>query len=389
MHISRLARMLAFALCAVMICFCAYAEDSRFSLEDGGLDLGIHSLHFPRFSDTAPDGSKFSEEINALLDDALHSRELSARLAAVLSSSVPLTSIWEGSITRNLLSAHLHASGPVERNYSETVDYAVLIDLDTQSVVPLSAFFTDPETALSVLEEKLEWDIAPTLSPHLVNADILPVPEVYRADRWSVTLYYPSDRLMTLSGRAGQVRFYWYELRDLLDLQPDSPADRLQISSGFTLDSTSVEGIRTSVENGRFPTVPVTLGDSLKQLAASYPLLHDPDNITGARVFELEGAPMQNIQLLTDDLYVNDYENSIVEAIRADTMCLYGLCTGKTTMNEWRQVLGDPDSSVVLDAESAELVRLNPGTSDYYHFGTHMLRLHADEQNILQSIFIQ
>ena len=197
--------------------------------------------------------------------------------------------------------------------------------------------------------------------------------------------------IVQVSGEnVGYVRKASYPLlKDLLDLSEGSPAARLGVDSGYTLDSSSVDGIRVSVETGTFPSVPVKLGDALKDLVSEYPLLHDPDNITGARLFELEGAAMQNVQLITDDLYVNDYENSVVQGIRADVMCLYGLCTGETTQEEWRRVLGEPDSTVALDAASAELVRLVPGTSDYYSFGSHMLRLHADEQNILQSIMIQ
>ena len=389
MHTPITLRILTLVLCILMLCFAAQAEDARFSLEDSGLDLGIHSIHFPRFSEQSAEDDSLVQDINTLLDHALHSRDLTARLASVLSSAVPLISTWDGALYHDLLFAHLHVAGPIRRDFAESADYSVLIDLATRSVVPLSTFFQHPEDALSVLGEKLEWEIAPTLSPHLINAEILPLPETYGVSPWSVTLYYPASQLMTLSGNAGQVRFYWFELKDLLDLSEGSPAARLGVDSGYTLDSSSVDGIRVSVETGTFPSVPVKLGDALKDLVSEYPLLHDPDNITGARLFELEGAAMQNVQLITDDLYVNDYENSVVQGIRADVMCLYGLCTGETTQEEWRRVLGEPDSTVALDAASAELVRLVPGTSDYYAFGSHMLRLHADEQNILQSIMIQ
>jgi hypothetical protein len=194
---------------------------------------------------------------------------------------------------------------------------------------------------------------------------------------------------MTLSGNAGQIRFFWYELQDILDTRPGSLADRLGIVSGYSLDKTSADEIRKCVEAGAFPSVPAAVGDALKPLVEKHPLLHDPDNIEGARIFALEGASMQDIFLLTDDLFVNSYENSIIEGIRADTMCLYGLCTGKTLQEEWRSTLGNPDASVILDSDAAELLRLDAGISDYYSFGHHTLRLHADENHILRSIIIQ
>lgn len=390
MHTPMKHRVPALLLCVLLFCSYASAEETRFSLEDAGLDFGIHSVHFPRFLDAMPeDQGNIGTAINNLLAEAIPARELTARLGAVLSSSIPLISTWDGWISGNFLSVRLHASGPLHRDLPDSADYAVLIDLDSLSIVPLRSFFKDPDQAMQTIEEKIEWEIAPKLSPHLMNADLLPIPDMYHADQWSLTLYYPSSRFMTLSGNAGQIRFFWYELLDALDTRPGSPADRLNIISGSTLNEESAVAIRQCVEAGAFPSVPAALGDPLKDLIAKYPLLHDPDNIDGSRIFELEGAPMQNILFLTDDLFVNSYETSIVEAIRADTMCLYGLCTGKTRQEEWRQVLGTPDASVTLDPAAAELFRLEPGTSDYYHFGSHTLRLHADEEHILQSMIIQ
>lgn len=380
----------ALILCFLLFCSYACAEDLRFTLQDGGLDLGIHSIHFPSFQDATPDSEGgLTSAVNALLAERIPARELTARLGAVMSSPVPLVSTWEGFIANNLLSVHLHASGPLHRELSDSEDYAVLVDLDALSIVPWQSFFMDPAKALQVIEEKLEWEIAPALSPHLINADIVPASDVFAADQWSFTLYYPSSRLMTLSGNAGQIRFFWYELQDILDTRPGSLADRLGIVSGYSLDKTSADEIRKCVEAGAFPSVPAAVGDALKPLVEKHPLLHDPDNIEGARIFALEGASMQDIFLLTDDLFVNSYENSIIEGIRADTMCLYGLCTGKTLQEEWRSTLGNPDASVILDSDAAELLRLDAGISDYYSFGHHTLRLHADENHILRSIIIQ
>ena len=377
-------------VCFLLVCFGAAAENSRYSLTDAGLDLGIHSIHYPRLTDSENDAdSSITEKANETLADVLHAKALTARMASVLSSSVPLVSYWDGQIVNDLLSAHLHVSGPIEHERSDSADYSILLDLRDLSTVPFSSFFSDPEAAEHAIAEILEWNIAPTLSPHLANAEVLPLPEAYGADPWSLMLYYPSSQLMTLSGNAGQIRIYWYELQNLLDTSEGSPADRLGILAACTLSEASFPLIRAAVESGSFPSVPVTVGDSIKQLAQKHPLLHDPDNIEGSRLFELEGAPLQGIQLLTDTLSLNSYETSVVEAIRADSMCLYGLITGMTTQEAWRQILGEPSATVTLDAETAELYRLVPGVSDYYTFGSRTLRLHADESHTLQTLFIQ
>ena len=149
MHTPITLRILTLVLCILMLCFAAQAEDARFSLEDSGLDLGIHSIHFPRFSEQSAEDDSLVQDINTLLDHALHSRDLTARLASVLSSPVPLISTWDGALYQDLLFAHLHVAGPIRRDFAESADYSVLIDLATRSVVPLSAFFQHPEDALS------------------------------------------------------------------------------------------------------------------------------------------------------------------------------------------------------------------------------------------------
>ena len=82
------------------------------------------------------------------------------------------------------------------------------------------------------------------------------------------------------------------------------------------------------------------------------------------------------------------FGNSVVQGIRADRLNYYGLCTGNTTIDWWRDVLGIPDNTLTVKEERAESWRIVPGTSDYYTFGDYRLRLHADESGILRSVFL-
>ena len=69
-----------------------------------------------------------------------------------------------------------------------------------------------------------------------------------------------------------------------------------------------------------------------------------------------------------------------------DRGCLWGLCVGETTAEEWRQVLGEPDYTVAFDAEEAEYARTVPGNCDYYLYGDYRLQLQYGEDGILAGI---
>ena len=51
-------------------------------------------------------------------------------------------------------------------------------------------------------------------------------------------------------------------------------------------------------------------------------------------------------------------------------------------------MLGEPETTLTVDEERAESWRIVPGTSDYYTFGDCRLRLHADENGVLRSVFL-
>ena len=101
----------------------------------------------------------------------------------------------------------------------------------------------------------------------------------------------------------------------------------------------------------------------------------------------MEDGAFRGTYLLTDAL-TDGWENSVVQGIRADRANFYGLCIGSTTQAEWRAVLGEPDASVALNEDDAYAYNLETGTSDYYNYGGHQLRLHADAEGVLRNIFI-
>ena len=141
------------------------------------------------------------------------------------------------------------------------------------------------------------------------------------------------------------------------------------------------------LSQGMLGDIPMTIGESVQALTDQHGLLIDPDLYEGGRMFQLEGAAYRKVFLLTDAL-TEDWDTSIVQGIRADRLNYHGLCTGRTTREAWLAALGAPETTLTVDETGAEQWRIVPGTSDYYTFGPYRLRLHADENGLLSSVFL-
>jgi hypothetical protein len=153
------------------------------------------------------------------------------------------------------------------------------------------------------------------------------------------------------------------------------------------LSPESAEKLRSTAAEGSLPGIPATMGERIQELTDRYHLLTDPDGYEGGRMFALEGGDFRKVYLLTDDLS-RDWDNSVVQGIRMDEGCIYGLCVGETQRDEWLDALGEPDSEAEISDEKAEANRIVPGKCDYYSCGKYRLQLYSDEDGILVSIVL-
>ena len=138
---------------------------------------------------------------------------------------------------------------------------------------------------------------------------------------------------------------------------------------------------------GALTGIPAKLGESVQALTDRYHLMNDPDGSADGRLFSLEGGCFRGVFLITDDL-TRSWENSVVEGIRMDQGCLWGLCVGESAREDWISVLGEPDGTAEIDDEKAEANRGVPGTCDYYACGEHTLRLYSDMAGTLVSVIL-
>ncbi len=378
--------LLAFMMCCSQL-GAAAAEGltaEAITVESRELALGQSSVSYPVIQGM-PDAD-LQETVNRQISEDGHFSEYLTRMTQLLSGG-SLQVTWLGGVMGDVFSCQVAAEGAVEGTRPGFVWTCSNRDLRDGHEISFSELFSDEAVARAALEEILEWEVAPELSAHLLASQLTPLPECFSLERSGLTLLYPIEKYSTLHDRAGAVRIGWNEIRETLNLEAGSILDRIGVPAMLTLTEEARAEIVQMTEAGMLPDVPVALGDSMKNLTDRYGLLIDPDVYDGGRMFSLEGAAFRDVFLLTDFLS-EDWDDSIVSGIRMDRGCVWGLCVGSTRQEDWRTVLGEPDSTVIFDDERAEAGRMVPGCSDYYRFGETMLRLHSDEEGVLRSVIL-
>jgi len=381
----RIRKLYCMAAVLIMAAGCCLAEtDVR--VEDRGLDLSEKiSIHYPAITGT--EDAALGEQINDQIQQDNRIPEYLARAAQLISGG-SLRTEWTGGITgEELFSCTVSAAGALETTRTAHALTGSNIDLRDGHEIGLQELFTDETAAREMIEGYLEDEVALDLSAHLQNSEVTPIPETFVMEPVGLRLLYPADQLSTLNDRAGEIRIGWYRLREVLDLSEGSILSRLGAEEMITLSPESAEKLRSTAAEGSLPGIPAAIGDGMQEKTDRYHLLTDPDGYEGGRMFSLEGGDFRKVYLLTDDLS-RDWEHSVVQGIRADEGCAYGLCIGETKRDEWLDALGEPDSEAEISDEKAEANRIVPGKCDYYSCGYYRLQLYSDEDGTLVSIVL-
>ena len=371
-------------LTALTLPLSAFADS--LAVTDAGMALGAGSVHYPQL--TGFDDPVMESSVNQAILEAGHVGARLDRLALLISQETSLTTVYaydEEAFAGGVFSVVFESTGYVTDMRDTHVYHTANIDLTTGAPVTLGDLFTDEYAAVSAIESYM-WDVvAPDLSAHLQNSDLTPLPEAFTISDTGITFWYPVRQLSTLHDRAGAVTVLWCEVYDYLKLGEGTMLRRIGAERNVTA------GTRADVEaalSGRsIPGVPVTLGGSVKEATDTYLELADSDFYEGGRMFQLEDAAFRGVFVLTDNL-TEGWDNSVIHGIRADRANVSGIMCGVTTVDAWRAILGTPDATVILDADAADAYRLVPGTSDYYTVGEDQLRLHADEDGVLRTLFL-
>lgn len=382
-------RLLSLLMILLLVCSGARAEKSAESAEvavtDVGLDLLGSSIHYPQL--TGLDDAEAQSAVNAAIMEAGSINERLTRMAALANAPVKLHVSYTYTLAGDVFSCAILADGAVETSRSTQVWDTLNVDLRTGNEITFADLFIDADAAMEALAAILDEQVAPELSAHLPAGSLTPVPTRFSIAPTGLTLYYDIDSFRTLSDRAGTVTLLWTELRTHLRLEADDVLTVIGAAEHLTLDETSAVKMAEALSGGALPGIPAAINQPMQELIDRYALLNDPDIYEGGRMIALEDSAFREVWLLTDAL-MEDFDQSVAQGIRADRLNFFGLCTGVTTLDDWRAALGAPQTTLTVDATRAEAWRIVPGTSDYYIMGAYRLRLHADEAGVLRSVFL-
>lgn len=347
------------------------------AVRDMSLELLGSSVHYPQLTDLDP---AVQQSVNAAVMDKGRINDRLTRMAMLSDSPVKLSVSYAYTLQGDVFSCAILADGAVETSRATQVWSTLNMNLATGEAITFADLFTDVDAAIAFIETYLDEQVAPELSAHLAAGSLTPIPQEFTISPTGLTLYYDIDDFRTLSDKAGTVTLLWSEF-------PLEVLAHPLTMTHLSFPEDAPTALTAALQSGSFEGIPATIGQPLQELIDRYALLTDPDIYEGGRMIALEDGAFRQVYILTDAL-TETFGNSVVQGIRADRLNFYGLCTGDTTIDWWREVLGTPDNTLTVNEERAEAWRIVPGTSDYYTFGDYRLRLHADEGGVLRSVFL-
>ena len=368
-------QLIAFCLLLMQLLCLAAAEEP--AVRDMSIEMLGSSVHYPQL--TGLDPAVQSAVNTAIMEKGRINARLT-RMALLADSPVKLRVSYAYTLQGDVFSCAILASGAVETSRDTQVWSTVNFDLSTGKEITFADLFADADAASAFLVAYLDEQVAPELSAHLAAGSLTPIPVDFTISPTGLTLYYDIDDFRTLSDKAGTVTILWSEFPADMTVYPI-----VQTHLAFPEDAPAT--LADALQSGSFLGIPAAIGQPMQELIDRYALLTDPDIYEGGRMIALEDGAFRNVYILTDAL-TEEFDHSVVQGIRADRLNFCGMCTGVTTMDDWRAALGEPETTLTVDESHAESWRIVPGTSDYYTFGNYRLRLHADEEGVLRSVFL-
>ena len=292
-------------------------------------------------------GGEYTESVNTQMMEK-------ARISAFLqlmqfgTGSTGLRVDWDGHVNGNVLSVVIGADGKMPVGRPSQVYYPMNFDLETGEEIPFEALFTDADAAMAHMEMLLENEVEETLSTHLENSALFPVPfERYTLEQdGGLTIWYEKDQLSFLSGFSGSVHFRFSDLEEYYDLTEGSMMQRFrqQSETGYLQGFAKTDCLGLSFE------------ETVKQLRSTV----DSEFYPGGALFEMEDAVLRGNYLITDE------GEETVLGILCGRVDDGKIMTGNTTMDEARELLGDNGISILVDADIADQYRVCPGESVTY-----------------------
>ncbi|MDD4080025.1 MAG: hypothetical protein PHP02_01255 [Eubacteriales bacterium] len=267
--------------------------------------------------------------------------------------------------------------GPPSHRYMPLV-----FDLTTGQPVSCGDLFLDCDQARASIEEMLKERLDQELSNYLDMGDLFPFPlERFLLTENGISFFYPEQSMVWLSGKSAYIHFLYHELEGLLRLAEGDVLSRLSLQNDIKITDISRAAIDVAANLGALPGLPVSLGDGLSQVLETYPLLYDPEGFVAGEKYQLEDDRFRGTIVISGD-------GREVTGLLSRRMNLFGLITGKTSMDEIMSVLGEPAGTFPLNLEAAGLYGVPAGAMLAYHYPNATLQLFVDDNNVLSAVWL-
>ena len=380
--------------------FSARAESdlSGISLIKDRMETGAAGsyVHYPVID--CPEGHPLSaviDEVNQKIREKAHIDAYLQMLPTISEGSTGLQVDYDHFFPLFIDVAHyasflISAKGKMLSGRPSQVYYPMTIDLLTGEEVPFERLFTDPDGAKAYIENCLEEEIAPSLSTHLENSELFPVPyDRYFLDgQGNVILVYENSQLSFLSGDSGAVAFRYSELWDWLDTEEDGiPLQSLWHTGKYTLNNVAEMNAETIYNDSLYGLgVELYLGDPLDEALEAFRAASDSGFYPGGAYYEVEYPTLRGTLILTDE------NETVITGLLTNRVDQFGINTGKTTLEDAVALMDeDPLVRLPIGEAAAELYHVCPGTAALYSYTDMENRnvsftLYADENGVVQYI---
>lgn len=259
----------------------------------------------------------------------------------------------------------------------------MMFSLADGSEISPDVLWTDKQKAQDYLDAWVEDISQKDIFTYSDLSGAVPVPldSVMLTDT-GIRVYYPLESFTQLSGRAGAFSYYFYEVAGILQTGEDSLLGTLDAWKSTQVSSETKGLIESTLAGGMLPGIPKVMRQSIREVSQQYKELTDSEAfITGER-HVLEDAVFRDVSLIVP------FRGEEITGILTRRISLFGLETGRTENQAVAQVLGEPETTLPLDADTAAQYAMVAGTASFYSMGEYRLMLNFDTDGILQSVYL-
>lgn len=360
------------------------AETGKPAVREVATVIGTNAVRYPQLEGLADEAVQ--ERINNAIVEKAKVAQRMVTLATLKPGGTGLQVSYGTYLNGDVFSAVVSAVGIMENGRAGQEYTAFNYRLSSGEPMGIDQLFADTGGAVNYMEEKLTATYLDELGSYVENAAVAPLPRAsFALDADGITFYYPREQFSLVSGYCGAAQFYYSELLPYLDQSPQGLPAALGLLPETLTDAQVKAAVAQTAKAGILPNVPVKLDDPMPGVIAAYRLLREPDQYPGGRYCQMEAPLFRQVLVLTDAL-TSGFEGSAVSGLLSYRANLYGIRAGETTQTRWREILGEPASTVSFDEQLAASYGLPAGTGDYYNFDAAQLLLYADADGVLYAV---